>query len=414
MLVGSRIRQFLSSHRSVALKTFCEFFAGIGLVHEALRTNGWQLLYANDIDAKKQAMHAGHFGDDPRYHLADVWETQKALARIDGTPFLATASFPCTDMSLAGKRQGFQGGESGALFGFLKIVEQLASRRPRVLLLENVPGFLTAHQGNDFAAAAEQLNALGYVLDALVLDARYFVPQSRPRLFVIGYHESVSHAPPLMHRSSDYSLGDSWRQAVDRADQLRPPKLLEMLDRLADSARWATVDVGNPPHANYQLLDAIDLDGGQLWWSDAELARHEAMLHDRHRAKIAAMQAAGDQTFAMTGYRRMRGGAQRLEVRFDGLAGCLRTPRGGSAKQIVVVVDRGKLQMRWMTPREYARLQGAPEFVLPDNTIQGLFGFGDAVCVPAIRWIDTQMLSPVYEAIATGAASGDARPVYAG
>ena len=54
--------------------------------------------------------------------------------------------------------------------------------------------------------------------------------------------------------------------------------------------------------------------------------------------------------------------------------------------------------MRWMTPREYARLQGAPDYTLPENTIQALFGFGDAVCVPAIEWIDRNMLTPVYKA----------------
>ena len=108
-------------------------------------------------------------------------------------------------------------------------------------------------------------------------------------------------------------------------------------------------------------------------------------MFDHCRVKLTAMQAERRQRFAMTAYRRMRAGRQRLEVRFDGLAGCLRTPRGGSAKQIVVVVDRGVLRMRWMTPREYARLQGADDYTLPENTIQGLFGFGDAVCVPVIR-----------------------------
>lgn len=394
-------------------KTFCEFFAGIGLMHEALRATGWQLLYANDIDAKKRAMHAGHFGDDPRYHEGDVWATSEVVERIEGTPFLATASFPCTDMSLAGKRQGFQGAESGALFGFLQVVEQLAERRPRMLLLENVTGFLTARDGHDFAAAASHLDQLDYLLDALVLDARYFVPQSRPRLFLIAYHASLSPSPCLIHRDPSRFLDDPWRQAVDRSDRIRPPNLLRTLDQLVNSARWATVDSGNPPQATYQLLDVVDLDANQAWWDNAELTRHTAMFHDRHREKIAAMQAAADQTFAMTGYRRMRAGKQRLEVRFDGVAGCLRTPRGGSAKQIVIVVDRGELRMRWMTPREYARLQGAPDFVLPDNTIQGLFGFGDAVCVPAIRWIDQQILTPVYESLPRLSPLNDGRPVYA-
>jgi len=50
-----------------------------------------------------------------------------------------------------------------------------------------------------------------------------------------------------------------------------------------------------------------------------------------------------------------------------------------------------------MSPREYARLQGAPDFVLAENTIQSLFGFGDGVCVPVIRWLDKNILTPVYE-----------------
>jgi DNA (cytosine-5)-methyltransferase 1 len=69
------------------------------------------------------------------------------------------------------------------------------------------------------------------------------------------------------------------------------------------------------------------------------------------------------------------------------------------------MVDRGRLRMRWMTPREYSRLQGAPNFTLPENAIQGYFGFGDAVCVPAVAWIDRNVLTPMFESVA------DARPV---
>ena len=88
------------------------------------------------------------------------------------------------------------------------------------------------------------------------------------------------------------------------------------------------------------------------------------------------------------------------EVRFDGLAGCLRTPKGGSARQIVVATIDGQLRMRWMTPREYARLQGVPEFPLVGTSTQQLWAFGDAVCVPAIRWIDRNVLTPLVTALA--------------
>ena len=53
--------------------------------------------------------------------------------------------------------------------------------------------------------------------------------------------------------------------------------------------------------------------------------------------------------------------------------------------------------MRWMSPVEYARLQGAEDFPILENVNQMLFGFGDAVCVPVVRWIDEQVLTPIYE-----------------
>ncbi len=102
-------------------------------------------------------------------------------------------------------------------------------------------------------------------------------------------------------------------------------------------------------------------------------------------------------TFVGTIFRRKRDGKTRSEVRFDGMAGCLRTPKGGSARQIVIVIDKGVLRMRWMSAREYARLQGAKDFPLVENNIQNLFGFGDAVCVPVVQWIDNNVLTPLFD-----------------
>jgi DNA (cytosine-5)-methyltransferase 1 len=62
--------------------------------------------------------------------------------------------------------------------------------------------------------------------------------------------------------------------------------------------------------------------------------------------------------------------------------------------------------MRWMSPREYARLQGAPNFPLVGGRNQQLFGFGDAVCVPAIQWVDRQVLTPLYESARTSQGKG--------
>ena len=79
-----------------------------------------------------------------------------------------------------------------------------------------------------------------------------------------------------------------------------------------------------------------------------------------------------------------------------------------------VRVGRGRIDMRWMTAREYARLQGAGDFPIRVPERQALFGFGDAVCVPVIEWLDRHLLTPVADAIRADAfhltASGAARP----
>ncbi len=144
------------------------------------------------------------------------------------------------------------------------------------------------------------------------------------------------------------------------------------------------------------LEDVIDLDDAQEWWEEWEVERHYRMMSGEHRRQVDELRG-GLFPRVGTAFRRVRAGGQRAEVRFDGLAGCLRTPRGGSGKQIVVAVDAGRLRMRWMSPREYARLQGAPDFPLVGGRNQQLFGFGDAVCVPAVRWVDRHVLTPLYE-----------------
>ena len=122
-------------------KTFCEFFAGIGLVREGLEPGGWRCIYANEISGKKQQMYEARFGASQHFHLGDVRETDEVVGRIPGRPFLATASFPCVDLSLAGRYQGFGGERSSTFFSFLDAVRALGDRKPAVVMLENVAGF---------------------------------------------------------------------------------------------------------------------------------------------------------------------------------------------------------------------------------------------------------------------------------
>ncbi len=345
-------------------KSFIEFFAGIGLVRDALRRQNWRCAYANDIDPKKHEMYAAHFGESEHFHLGDIWETQSVVSRIRGRVALATASFPCTDMSLAGNMRGFRGDESSAFFGFVEALRALGDRLPCMVLLENVTGFLSSHGGEDFQAAANAMGDLGYWLDAFIIDAKWFVPQSRPRLFVIGFHESIS-SPLLIKRDPQAGLfEDEWRRAVDRAAKLRPLRLLKAIESTELKTGWVAIDTGPPKQESYKLEDVIETGEDEEWWSADQVDRHYEMMSDRHRGQVDSLLRSGQELVA-TVFRRVRQGEQRAEVRSDGIAGCLRTPRGGSAKQIVIAIRDGKLRMRWMSPREYARLQGAGDYTLP-------------------------------------------------
>lgn len=361
---------------------FAEFFAGIGLVRMGLEAQGWKLAYANDINPDKRVMYEAHFGDaDEHFDLADVHS-------IDGSSLpdieLATASFPCTDLSLAGARLGFKGQQSSAFWGFVSAIRDMGARRPSLVLLENVVGFLTSHGGSDFRTALEALNDLGYSVDAFVLDARWFVPQSRSRLFVVAS-----------------MLPDSGASASAPESRIRPPLLHRFIAKHPGIC-WRFRELPEPPERSEYLLDNIleDLpDDAPEWWSRDRAEYLFNQFSERHRTTAEIMIAKRRWSYA-TVFRRVRmqaNGKKRSmgELRTDGVAGCLRTPKGGSGRQILFKAGYGRYAARLLTPRECARLMGADDFYIgvPDN--QAFFGFGDAVCVPAISWIAEHYLNPV-------------------
>jgi DNA (cytosine-5)-methyltransferase 1 len=168
-------------------KYFAEFFAGVGLVREGLASSGWSCAWANDISPEKAACYRANYGDD-HFHLGDLRQWENDPHAIPDHCSLWTASFPCTDLSLAGARKGLAGSESGALHAFLAILAAKAAQNlaPPLVMLENVGGFLSSHHGADVAHTVRTLNSLGYVVDIIEIDAADFVPQSRQRIFVFA------------------------------------------------------------------------------------------------------------------------------------------------------------------------------------------------------------------------------------
>lgn len=362
-------------------KTFAEFFAGIGLVRLGLERAGWKAIFANDIDNKKLEMYWNNFNDTIETFLSgDIHElTPSDIPDVT----LATVSFPCTDLSLAGSRTGLAGKQSGAFWGFMRLLDGLNGRRPPLILIENVPAFLTSRSGRDFSNAIRRLNELGYSCDAFVLNASNFTPQSRARLFIVGMFDT----PRTMNTKVALS---------GRAPELKPRQLTERILG-SPSLSWTITDIPPPPHIRTTLADIIeDLPAeSPRWWSSERLSYLMGQMSERH-VQVTEALIRGRKLGYATVYRRVRYGRSMAEVRADGIAGCLRTPKGGSSRQILLAAGKGSIRARFMTPREYARLQGVPDSYtidVPDN--QAYFGFGDAVCVPAIEWIGTKVLGPL-------------------
>lgn len=357
-----------------------EYFAGIGLVRLGLEQAGWNILFSNDWSPSKFEMYSAHFKDaSAHYTVQDIF----SISSTDvPRTLLATASFPCIDLSLAGNLKGIDGEHSSAFWGFTQVLDNQVNK-PRLVMLENVAGWLTSNQGEDFRITVQELNRLGYACDVFTIDAAHFVPQSRPRVFVIGVQISDANQNIFMFSQRSSSLKTS---TLEKA-------VMRNLD-----LGWHFLDVPTLPDRTECDLSFVveDLpESDQRWWSDNEVKRHLEMMSSVNLKYLKKIQDLSSYSYCSM-YRRVRQGQQRAEIRKDGLAGCLRTARGGSSRQMLVRVGYSSIRMRLMTPREYARLQGVPDsYPLPPQLNQALTGFGDAVCVPVITWIAERILNPL-------------------
>ncbi len=365
-------------------KTFVEFFAGIGLMRMGLENKGWTIRYANDFDPEKIEMYRGHFTHDTCISQDDI---HKLNANDVPSVTLATASFPCNDLSVAGARLGLNDGkQSSAFWGFIRIIKDLGDRKPPFVLLENVVGFLSSKNGEDFKLALLTLNDLGYSVDAFILDVVHFVPQSRKRLFIIGTHQSILNGS----ESNNLYLPNS---------DSRPEALVTFILNHPE-IHWNIRPLPNQPPITRKLesiLDDLAPDAPE-WWNRQRSEYLFNQMSPKHQT-IAQKMIAGDKWSYGTVFRRVRKAKSMADLRTDGIAGCLRTPRGGSGRQILFKAGFGQYQARLLTPRECARLMGADNFKITVGLNQALFGFGDAVCVPVIEWIAEHYFNPAVNEI---------------
>jgi DNA (cytosine-5)-methyltransferase 1 len=287
-----------------------------------------------------------------------------------------------------------KGDRSGTFWPFWNLMKGLVkeNRAPRLIVLENVCGALTSHDGNDFATICGGFQKAGYAVGAVVVDAALFVPQSRPRLFVIGVHPDVELPKGLT--SEDPST--LWHtRALKTAYEKLAPKTKQA---------WIWWNLPAPIARSVNLLDVIEENPTSASWFSAEETRQLlAMMSPINRAKVSEAKRAGRKMVGGV-YKRTRPNeegrkVQRAEIRFDDVSGCLRTPAGGSSRQVIVVVDGQSVKARLISSRETARLMGLPdEYKLPENYNEAYHLTGDGVVVPVVRHLAQHIFEPLLNA----------------
>jgi DNA (cytosine-5)-methyltransferase 1 len=353
----------------------------------------WCCVFANDFSSSKANAYIENWGSE-HIHLGDVATVE--TSQLPGQAKMAWASFPCQDLSLAGTYAGL--GEigakmtrSGTFWHFWSLMRGLLreGRQPRMIVLENVYGALTSRGGADFVAIGNALADGGYRFGAVVIDAVNFVPQSRPRVFFVAVDAAAS-VPGFLMRGDPSPL---WHPlALTRAQCL-------LNGQARDS--WLWWNMPQPPSRSITLADVIESSPTDVeWHSQHETERMLAMMSELNRDKVMNARRAGGRAIGAV-YRRTRPDEngvkqQRAEVRFDGVAGCLRTPGGGSSRQIIIVVEQGSIRSRLLSSREAARLMGLPDsYKMPRRYNDAYHLAGDGVCVGVVRFLADSILEPI-------------------
>jgi len=349
-----------------------EFFAGSGLVTEGLGQN-FSVVWAGDLSEKKEQIYCQNHGYK-HFHRVDIaTQTGKDLPEAE----LVWASFPCQDLSLAGKIGGIDAARSGMFWEWLRVLDEMPTP-PKVVCLENVVGLLSSGGGQDYQRLHLALEKRGYRVGPLLLDAMEWLPQSRRRVFIVGVLNSVD----CYHLQSFVS------------DWPHPTAVKNVAIGLKNLIWWQLPRPQKRPKRLSEILE----------W-DAEVFDKERthqllnLIPNRHQMRMEQISKAAERA-VFPGYRRTRSGKQVLELRFDDCSGCLRTAEGGSSRQFLILWSDGKWSARLLTQREVAALMGAPlNYKLPLNYNDSYSAMGDAVAVPVVRHIAQHLLRPLVEAL---------------
>jgi len=300
--------------------TFIDLFAGIGGMRVAFEKTGGDCVFSSEWDKYAQITYAANFGETPQgdITLVEVADVPKHDVLIGG--------FPCQPFSQAGLKKGFEDTRGTLFFDVARIIDY---RKPSMVLLENVKGFVGHDKGRTLEIVKETLEDLGYNVFFKVLNAKDFgVPQNRERVYIVA-----------LNKRKMGSIGFQFPNPPRKAT-----KLGEILEKNVDP--------------KYTISN-------KLW------AGHKRRLKE-HRAKGNGFGYSlfnSDSTYTST-----------ISARYY---------KDGSE----ILIDQVNANPRKITPREAARLQGFPEkFVIPVSDAQAYKQFGNSVAVPVVHAIAKKMV----------------------
>jgi DNA (cytosine-5)-methyltransferase 1 len=363
----------------------------------------WKCQFANDFDPLKVQVYADNWGEaqilEDDIHKVEAEDLGR---RVD----LAWASFPCQDLSTAGnglgigQASGSNRTRSGTFWAFIDLMKGLkaSGRLPRIVVLENVVGLLTINGGEEFKAVIAALGRLGMRAGAVVVDARHFVPQSRQRVFIVAVSKTAKVADDLVRDEPH----PTWH----------PDPLVKAVEKLSPQCReqWMWFNLGAAPELKKTLNKIVkDKAVGVEWHSAAETKRLIGMMSENHRQKLAEAKKSGKRVVGTLSLRMRplsKKTVQRTEICFRGLAGCLRTPKGGGSRPRIIVVNGADVRTRLLAPAEAAALMGLKgRYRLPDIYDHAFRVIGDGVAVPVVSFLRGKLLTPLLRSVKKAGAS---------
>lgn len=351
---------------------FGSLFSGCGGFDLGLEQAGMTPAWQVEIDPSCNKVLHHRWPNLERHE--DVRNVGAGLSRVD----LLCGGFPCQDLSVAGRRAGLDGERSGLFYELARVVETLA---PSWLLVENVPGLLSADERRAMGTVLWRLEELGYLLAYRVLDSRYFgVAQRRRRVFIVGHLGSGRAAEVLFEQDSVPG---------------NPPPSREKGSRVAASLTRGAESGGRGGYAGRRREDAENIVAGTplavvgLNWQSGGSAGRLGLGPQSDALQVG--QTAGVATFNRANIT-SKTNRERVE---------LGSPSGTLNEEPPHLIGAG---VRRLTPRECERLQGFPD----DWTRYGANHkgqvsqlkdapryrmLGNAVTVNVARWIAQRIVS---------------------